>query len=400
VPTPFYKRRSVQLVLGLAVSAACLAFAGWKFVADPAAREQLALAFQRADYSTLPAIWGVLFLFYWLKAWRWALLLSPVGKYAPLRELFPILMIGFSVNNLVPGHMGDVLRAALFPTHQGTSKTAALSTVILERVFDIIAILCYLGVGLIFVEGLSDEIRNKAYLFGGLALVALLGAVAYLVWTPRFVRLAEWSMNAVPILPVALRAKIAGMMETGAAGLSSLKSPRALAGIALTSLLQWGLNGMLVYLSIRSFGIALESPILVSCIVLGVVAFGVTIPSSPGYFGVVQICFSMVLDLFTDDQASVFAASIYYHMSQYIPVTITGLVFWGMKGFRLIETDAAPPTDASMPVAGAEKWMPVSEGRGTGSEGRVAGSEGRVAGSEALRRPGTQSEQRALKRRA
>ena len=70
---------------------------------------------------------------------------------------------------------------------------------------------------------------------------------------------------------------------------------------------------------------------------LGVVAFGVTIPSSPGYFGVIQFCFMTSLRLFTDDQASVFAASVYYHLSQYIPVTIVGLIFMGLKGMHLTD---------------------------------------------------------------
>ena len=364
--TPFYKRRSVQLILGLAVSAACLAFAGWQFVADPADRERLAMAFRRADYSTLPVIWGVLFAFYWLKAWRWALLLSPVGKYAPLRELFPILMIGFSVNNLAPGHAGDFLRALLFPTKPGTTKMSVLSTVILERVFDVIAILCFLGAGLFFVEGLDPWVREQALFFGAASACALLAATAYVLWTPWFVRLAEWGMNAVPILPEKIRLKIAGMMEAGAAGLASLKSPRTLLAIALTSGTQWALNGMLVYLSIRSFGIELESPMLVSCIVLGVVAFGVTVPSTPGYFGVIQFCFVTVLKLFVseDQYANVFAASIYYHLSQYIPVTIIGLVFWGLKGFRLVESgaaaeDPATPAASGPPIDGTHSAMAI-----------------------------------------
>jgi uncharacterized protein (TIRG00374 family) len=341
--TPFYKRRSVQLIVGLSVSAGCLWLAMKDLVQDPENRRQMGDAFRQADYRTLPVIWGVLFAFYWLKAWRWAMFLSPVGTFGPLRDLFPPMMIGFAFNNLLPAHLGDVVRVFAFAAQRDIRKTAVLSTVILERVFDIIAILCYLGAGLLFVDGLDASVRKSAVAFGVISACGVLGAAAYVVWTPWFVRMAEWGMNAVPILPATIRAKIAGMMEAGAEGLASLKSLPTLTGIALTSLAQWGLNGTLVYLSLWSFGIHLDSPVLVSCIVLGVVAFGVTVPSSPGYFGVIQLCFLTVLKLFVPEEQlpSVFAASVYYHLAQYVPVTLVGLVFLGLKGFRISEVQLA-----------------------------------------------------------
>ncbi len=337
---PIYKRRSVQLVVGIIVSAFFLWLAMKDLIEDAEARRQMVNAFRNAKYQSLPLIWLVLFVFYWIKAWRWAMLLSPVGKFVPLRDLFPPLMIGFAFNNLLPAHLGDVVRVFVFAGQRDIKKTAVLSTVVLERVFDIIAILCFLGTGLFFVEGLNPQVRQSAIAFGIFSACGVLGALAYLIWTPLFVRMAEWGMNTIPILPTGIRRKIAGMMEAGAEGLASLKSPRTLVGILLTSLAQWALNGVLVYLSIWSFDIPLESPVLVSCIVLGVVAFGVTIPSSPGYFGVIQYCFMMVLELFIDDQPRVFAASVYYHLSQYIPVTIVGLAFMFLKGLNMSKVES------------------------------------------------------------
>jgi hypothetical protein len=338
-----YKRRSVQLIVGLTVSAACLWLAMKDLVQDPKNRQQMIDAFRMADYRTLPVIWTVLFAFYWLKAWRWGMFLSPLGAFSSLRDLFPPMMIGFAFNNLLPAHLGDVVRVFVFAGQRDIPKTAVLSTVVLERVFDIIAILCYLGTGLFLVQGLDASVRKSAMVFGAISACGVLGALAYVFWTPWFVRVAEWWMNAVPVFPERLRSKIAGMMEAGAEGLASLKSPRTLLGIAVTSLAQWGLNGALVYLSLWSFRIHLESPILVSCIVLGVVAFGVTVPSSPGYFGVIQLCFLTVLKLFVTEEElpGVFAASVYYHLSGYFPVTIGGLLFLGMTGFRMRDMPSA-----------------------------------------------------------
>ncbi|HET6422147.1 MAG TPA: hypothetical protein VFG20_00605, partial [Planctomycetaceae bacterium] len=66
--------------------------------------------------------------------------------------------------------------------------------------------------------------------------------------------------------------------------------------------------------------------------------------SSPGYFGVIQLCFMTVLKLFVDNQPAVFAASVYYHLAQYIPVTLIGLAYFIRSGMSLREVNAAAET--------------------------------------------------------
>ena len=106
------------------------------------------------------------------------------------------------------------------------------------------------------------------------------------------------------------------MFETGAEGLHSLRSPRLAVGIIVTSVAQWAINGLTAYWAVWSFGQTL--PVLASFFVVAIIAIGVTIPSSPGYFGVVQYCFLLGVQPFGVDKADAFAASVYYHLSQYI----------------------------------------------------------------------------------
>jgi uncharacterized protein (TIRG00374 family) len=146
------------------------------------------------------------------------------------------------------------------------------------------------------------------------------------------------------------------MLEAAAGGLASLRNPALLGGVIMTSLAQWAINGWLMHLSLVSFGI--QTSIWVSCILLGVVAFAVTVPSSPGYFGVIQLCFMSVLKLFTDHEEAVFAASVFYQMAQYIPVTLLGLYFFNRTGLRMsqvqaqAEAEAAIVSDAAPAAAG------------------------------------------------
>jgi uncharacterized protein (TIRG00374 family) len=343
---PFWKSGAFQLVLGILVSAFCIWLAGRSIWNDPVARKQLVEAFRTADYSKLPLLWLVLALFYWIKAWRWRMLLSPIGDYKTTRECLPPLLIGFAFNNVLPAHLGEFVRIFVFARQQRVAKTSVFTTVALERVLDILAILAYLGTGLLAVQGVSAGWRRGAIVIGAVALAGVVGAFAFVLYTRPMLMLVEAVLARLPFVPEGLRAKIIGLVESSAAGLASLKNPLTLAGLIVTSLVQWGLNGLLIHWSLQSFGVTVEP--VVSLIVLGVVAFGVTVPSSPGYFGVIQLCFTEVLMQFPVNQPAVFAASVYYHMIQYVPVTLIGLILFAMTGLQL--KDVERTTEAATPA--------------------------------------------------
>ncbi len=333
------KNRWIQLGVGIAVSLVCLWWAVAGLLKDDKAVAEIQRAFARADYRTLPLFWLMLATFYVLKAWRWKLLLSPLGEYRTFRDCLPPTMAGFAFNNLLPAHLGDFVRVFLFARQQQAPKTAVLSSAVLERVFDVIAILGFLGLGLALVPGMDGGIRNMAIAVAVFASLFVIAAIIYLFWTEPFVRIVEAVLAKLPFFPAGLRSKLCGIMETGADGLRSLHNPRLVLGIMFSSIAQWALNCLMIHLALWSFG--LRESLLVSCIVMGVTAFGVTVPSSPGYFGVIQLCFMTVLKLFTQDEAAVFGASIFYHLGQYIPVTITGLICFNATGLKMGDIQSA-----------------------------------------------------------
>ena len=345
---PFYKTKWFNLAVGLAVTTGCLWWAFQQMLKGDNGKKspseviaEIAAAFQQADYRSLPAMWTCFVLFYWLKAIRWQLLLEPLGKFRPLQDLLPSVMIGFAFNNVLPAHLGEFVRVFVFSKQSGISRTAVLTSIVLERIFDVIAILGFLMVGLFLVEApdLDERVVSSAMFFGVAVCCGLVSAAIYLIWTGPVVLFVEGCLRRVPFLPPSIGQKVGSLLETGAAGLASLRSGRLLSGILLTSFLQWMLNGLTIHLSLWAFGI--DVSLSVSAIVLGVTAIGVTIPSSPGYFGVIQFCFLLVLSLFVKDREAVFAASIYYHMAQWIPVTAIGMFYFLRAGLKVADVQDA-----------------------------------------------------------
>lgn len=360
---PWYRSKWFNLTLGLCVTLLSLWWAFRKMQEDdnapggmkPAAQvfEEIAVAFQQADFRSLPVIWLGIAIFYVVKAWRWKMLLEPMGHFRINRDLLPSVMIGFAFNNVLPAHLGEFVRMFVFAKEHNVPRTGVLSSIALERIFDIIAILSFLVLGLVLAgnRNIDSSVMTGIWVFTAAVCVGLAGAAAYMIWTDAVVAIAEFIIERIPFLPESLAHKIEGILEAGAAGLASLRSVRLLVGILLTSFLQWAVNGGIILLSLWAFGI--QAPPMVSAIVLGVVAIGVTVPSSPGYFGVIQFCFVLVLEPFVEQaqMQAVFAASIYYHMAQWIPVTAIGMLYFLRAGFKLsdIQEQAEHSEDEQKP---------------------------------------------------
>lgn len=343
---PLWRSKGFQLVVGLCVSAACLWWAARDLISNPLARQQFIEAFRVADYRLLPVLLGMLLTFYWLKAFRWKLLLSPLGRFGVWEDCFGPMLAGFAVNNVLPARAGEIVRVMVFSRQTRMPVASVLTTVALERILDMLSILFFLSVGLFCVPGMPDWMRHSAKVIGGLSSIGVLGAVAFLIWTSWFVRVINSTLVKLQV-PERLRQKTQQMLETAARGLESIKSPSRLAVILAVSLLKWSLNGIMMYLSLRSFGV--QVPVSAAFVLLGVVALGVAVPASPGFFGVIQVCFTDTLRVFPVSQPAVLAASIYYHMFQYIPVTILGLIWLNRAGIHLREAASVTAPSQNQP---------------------------------------------------
>jgi uncharacterized protein (TIRG00374 family) len=275
-------------------------------------------------------------LFYFLKALRWGLLLRPIGRFKTTRDLFPFVMIGFGLNNVLPVHMGEIVRVLLFAKHARVKVSAAAASVVLERIFDSISVLTLLSFGLIFVQGLSPQIRTNTLVVAGCVGLLVATLLLYVFCTQRFITVVNVLLRR--IVPAGWLIRLTDLLHSGATGLGALKQPKLVAGIIGFSLASWVVNGMVIHLALWSFG--LPSNLLISCIVLGLTAVGAAVPSAPGYVGIIQLCFMTVLSVFTDDHASIFAASIYYHLVEYIMVTLAGLFYLNATGVKLTQVQS------------------------------------------------------------
>ncbi|MFM8479204.1 MAG: lysylphosphatidylglycerol synthase transmembrane domain-containing protein [Planctomycetaceae bacterium] len=313
-------KRRILILLGLAVSAGAMA---WSM--RNVRLSELKAGVLGADYRTLPLLLVQLLVFYWLKALRWKWLLNPTIRLTTA-ELFRPVIIGFAANSILPAHLGEFVRVYVVNRKHGVPSGTVLSTIVLERILDVIAILLLFGMGLLYAPSMPEEYRKGAVIFAGLASGVVLAAAVYLIWTDGFIRMTEKTLSFVPFLPGSLTGKLLDLLRQGAAGLHAMKSWRTILLAMLNSLAQWTLNGLSAVLALRAFQVDVDFS--TGLILTGITAFGVMIPAAPGYFGVIQLCFeaAMQAQQLQPPAALVFGASVYSQMVGMIPVLLLG--FW------------------------------------------------------------------------
>ena len=187
--------RALKIGLGLVVTIVCLVAALWGIEWN-----ELKISFRNANYASLGTLTVLLAVFYWLKAKRWSLLLQPLRRFRT-GEVVPALMIGFMGNNVLPAHLGELVRVWVLGRQSGLPKAAILSTVVLERVFDLVVVLAMLGGGLLLVPEIPGEVQAASLTIAGLTALGVGLLVIYIRWTSAFVAVGKWMLAKLPFVP-------------------------------------------------------------------------------------------------------------------------------------------------------------------------------------------------------
>src|SRR5262249_61519452 len=140
----------------------------------------LAEAFGEADWRLIVPAIGLYFVGAWLRSMRARLLLSERAVAVP--TLFRALVVGFTVNTLLPIRMGEVARAYLLGRWCRIPYGATLASLVVERVLDGLSLAALLLAALRFVPAPPGYLEGASVLlaggFFGAAPGLVLGAVA------------------------------------------------------------------------------------------------------------------------------------------------------------------------------------------------------------------------------
>ena len=97
-------------------------------------------SFKNADYTVVIISALVSILAHAVRAWRWDMLMKPLGHSISFKNSFAGVMIGYVVNYAVP-RAGEFSRCGVASKYEKIPYAAVLGTVITERIIDVILLL-------------------------------------------------------------------------------------------------------------------------------------------------------------------------------------------------------------------------------------------------------------------
>jgi len=130
-----------------------------------------------AQFDWIYLVWGVgsLAFGYALKIVRWSILLKAAGANATFLNCSAPFLGSIALNNLLPLRVGDVVRALVFPKSMGITKSTATSSLIVERLIDIMTLLLSLAIGLFAIQTIAipSELKVTAITLASIGGVVL-----------------------------------------------------------------------------------------------------------------------------------------------------------------------------------------------------------------------------------
>jgi uncharacterized protein (TIRG00374 family) len=281
-----------------------------------------------------------------LRLVRWRLLLrAEDGEAYAWGPLWHAVAMGFTANNVLPFRAGEIVRPVVASRLTGARLTTSLASIAVERVFDMLTLVGLLAVALLLPgipPGVSVggfEVQRATTSFGLLAAGALLAAalvVAFPLAAERAIR------AAIPSDRIAYR--LVETLEGIRQGLRVLQSPSRFAAVVAWSVVLW----LEIAFSLHLAFIAFELPVGFSAAMLlqGLLAFGVALPSAPGFVGPFEAVVTAVLAIYGIGASQAVALAVAYHVTTFFPITILGLWSAARSGLGLRTARAQAPPEA------------------------------------------------------
>jgi uncharacterized protein (TIRG00374 family) len=269
------------------------------------------------------------------RTYRWKYVINPIKKIS-MQSLFSGVAIGYMANNLLPARLGEFIRAYIMGKKEGISKSSTLATIVLERIFDGLALLFFLGIiSLLFSLPLWIKQAGIAAAAFFILLTAFL--IILLVKKDKGIRLVKY---LVGIFSSKMAEEAARLLNLFLSGLAVVNHKKNILWAFLFSIIVWLSEAFTYYIVSVSFGISL--PVYISLLVVVIVNIGILIPSAPGYVGAFEFFIISSLAIFFIDQSVALSYAIVLHAVLFIPITAIGIFYFWKENLNFAEvTDMA-----------------------------------------------------------
>ena len=252
-----------------------------------------------------------------------------------------------------------MLRAYLLWKRSGINKSAALGTIVVERVFD--------GIALLLLVACASPFFSLIGLFQGLGeatgvpwLALTLGlSIPFFVLSACFISIAcspnlaaQGVDKGLRLIPSTVRPRVRSIVISFLAGVSALRTPKLLVAIILISLPVWLAEAGLYFLVGLGFGLDsyftnLAFMAAAMVITTSTSNLSTAFPSSGGGIGPFELFAKETLTILGVDSATAAAFAIMVHIALLVPITALGLIYLWTQKLTLLDVARASQNEES-----------------------------------------------------
>lgn len=301
---------------------------------------QLGVLMATADPRLVLVSVVTLALGYACRVLRWhAMLRLRTPALRPLQCAGPLLA-SFAANNVLPFRAGDIIRAFAFNERMGTTPAAVLTTVLVERMLDLLAVIAMLGLALALLPIDAGRLVGAS----GPLLLAAAGGILLVLLVPSVLKPLLALVDALAAR-VPKAARLRGGLVTAMDTLQGLSRGSTMPRLLAWSTLVWGFEGCTYFLAAAAISaIALPSAAFLA-LPLGTLA--TLIPSTPGYVGTFDYFAAQAMTLAGNDATAAAAFAFGVHMILWLLPTVAGGLYLLLRPAHVAAP--APGTESSLP---------------------------------------------------
>lgn len=263
---------------------------------------------------------------YALRIIRWSMMLRATGAKTTFGNCAAPFLGSIALNNVLPLRLGDVIRALVFPRSMGISKTTATSSLIVERLIDLMTLLVSLAIGLYAISAIdiSVKLKESAVTLATVGGVVLIAGFLFSGIIGRFFNRLSSSSGRLKVGGLnKIYKTLGGLLH----GFNMMSQPRLLLTMIIVSMIVWVGEAGLFYFVLVGSGV--DGSPFVALLVMAVATLSTLVPSSPGYVGTFHLAAFTAISLVgaTTSQAASYAVIV--HMALWLPTTLAGaLAIW------------------------------------------------------------------------
>ncbi len=252
-----------------------------------------------------------------MRSLRWRVLLLAETRVAPSTTFWATAM-GYFGNNILPARAGEFIRMYLVSSSAKVSKTFVMTTVLLERAADAIALVACTALVLLTLKSVPEWLTKASRPFA----IVCGGAALLITFLPGLQRLGLNMIRKLP-LPEAIRQKAAGAVDQVLTGVRAIHHVRRLLLFLSLTVMIWATDAAVTV--IGSYALGLPMSFATALLLIASLGLSSAIPSTPGYVGIYQFVAVNVLPPFGFSRTDAIAFILYAQAMSYLQYS-----FWGV----------------------------------------------------------------------